>query len=92
MDSIGRVIESRTAAGTAPPGICPFFIINGRDDQTTPVDKCISFYTMLLKAGVNAELHVYSSGSHGFGLGEGRGKTTELWPASFAAWLSERTR
>ena len=48
-------------------------------------------YACLLKAGANAELHVFSKGGHGFGLGEGRGKTTALWPESFAAWLGERT-
>ena len=89
-DGIERVIESRATSGVGAPGICPFFIINARDDQLTPADKCISFYTILLKAGVNAELHVFNSGSHGFGLGHGRGKTTALWPASFAAWLEER--
>lgn len=90
-DDIALVIESRTTAGTGPPAICPFFIINARDDEITPANKCVSFYATLLKAGVNAELHVFSSGNHGFGLGEGRGKTTALWPANFAAWLSERT-
>ncbi len=72
--------------------ICPMFIINARVDKLTPVEKCIDLYACLLKAGANAELHVFSKGGHGFGLGEGRGKTTALWPESFAVWLSERTR
>ena len=91
-DGIEHVIESRTTSGSGAPGICPFFVINARDDGLTPADRCVAFYTMLLKSGVNAELHVFSRGSHGFGLGNGRGKTTALWPASFAAWLDERIR
>jgi len=91
-DDISQAIESRTTSGAGKSGICPFFIINAQDDEITPVDKRLSFYAMLLKAGVHAELHVFSSGSHGFGLGEGRGKTTALWPNSFAAWLEERMR
>jgi len=91
-DDAGQVLEDRTTGGAKPFGLCPFFIINARDDQLTPADKCISFYAMLLKAGVDAELHVFGSGSHGFGLGDGRGKTTALWPASFVAWLDERAR
>ena len=88
-DDAGQVIESRTTPESATPAICPFFIVNARDDPLTPVDKCVDFYATLLRAGVNAELHVFSRGSHGFGLGDGRGKSTALWPTSFAAWLRD---
>jgi len=86
-DDVSRIMDSRTAAAT--PDICPLFIINARVDKLTPVDKCVDFYSLLLKAGVNAELHVFSKGSHGFGLGDGRGKSTAMWPRSFVAWLSD---
>ena len=46
-------------------------------------------YAALLKAGVNAELHIFSTGSHGFGMGKGRGESTALWPTSFVAWLHD---
>ncbi|MHC4204255.1 MAG: alpha/beta hydrolase [Planctomycetota bacterium] len=88
-DDIGQLIESRTGSGNEKPGICPMFIINTRVDRLTPVDKCIDFYSMLLKAGVNAELHVFDKGSHGFDLGIGRGKSVAIWPESFIAWLSD---
>jgi hypothetical protein len=51
--------------------------------------KCVDFYATLLRAGFNAEIHVFSKGSHGFGLGDGRGKSTEIWPTSFVAWLRD---
>jgi len=88
-DDVGQVIESRTTPEDDTPGICPIFVINARDDQLTPADKCVDFYATLLRAGVNAELHVFSKGSHGFGLGDGRGKSTAHWPTSFAAWLRD---
>jgi acetyl esterase/lipase len=88
-DDVGQVIESRTAPGSVTPGICPLFIMNARDDQLTPAEKCVEFYAMLLKAGVKAELHVFGKGSHGFDLGTGRGKSAEIWPTSFVAWLSD---
>ena len=88
-DDVGEVIESRTAPESTESAICPFFIVNARDDQLTPADKCVDFYASLLRAGVNAELHVFSKGSHGFGLGDGRGESTALWPTSFAAWLRD---
>ena len=69
--------------------ICPMFIINARVDRLTPADKCVKFYAILLKAGVEAELHVFSKGGHGFGLGAGAGKSAALWPTSFTAWLSD---
>ena len=88
-DDIGQVIESRTAPENDASVICPIFIINARVDKLTPADKCVNFYSMLLRAGVKAELHIFGKGSHGFGLGTGRGKSTAIWPTSFAAWLSD---
>jgi len=88
-DDVSQVIESRTARDSATPGICPMFIINARVDKLTPAPKCVDFYSMLLKAGVKAELHVFSKGSHGFDLGTGRGKSAAIWPTSFIAWLRD---
>ncbi len=69
--------------------IGPVFIVNARVDELTPVDKCLEFYSALLKGGVNAELHVFSKGGHGFGMGDGRGESTALWPTIFVAWLRD---
>jgi len=83
------MVEKRTARESASPGICPMFIINAREDDETPVDKCLNFYWMLLVAGVNAELHVFGKGAHGFGLGDGQGGSVAVWPTVFAAWLRD---
>jgi len=88
-DNISQIIARRTAAEEDTPGICPMFIINARVDRLTPADKCVDFYSMLLRAGVKAELHVFSKGSHGFDMGDGRGKSAAIWPRSFVAWLSD---
>ena len=82
-DDVNEVIAAHSG------DICPMFIINARIDKLTPVEKCIDLYSMLLKAGVEAELHVFSKGSHGFDLGVGRGKSMEIWPRSFVAWLND---
>ncbi len=60
-DDVGQVLESRTTPKSATPGICPFFIVNARDDQLTSADKCVKFYAMLLRAEGKAELHVLSN-------------------------------
>jgi len=88
-DGAEQAIESRSAPESATRPICPMFIVNARVDELTPAEKCVEFYASLLKAGVNAELHVFSKGSHGFGMEAGRGNSTALWPTSFVAWLRD---
>ena len=88
-EDYSQMIKSRMAPGSATPGICPIFIINASDDQLTPASKCVDFYATLLKAGVKAELHVFSKGGHGFHLGIGRGESTATWPTSFVGWLRD---
>ena len=80
---------AETLAGRTASGVCPMFIVNARVDRLTPAEKCVDFYAKLLKAGVNAELHIFSKGSHGFGMGSGAGKSKALWTTSFIAWLSD---
>ncbi len=84
-----EAIASRAAPQSQIRPIGPMFIVNARVDELTPADKCVDFYAALLKAGVNAELHIFSKGSHGFGMGEGRGESTALWPTGFVAWLHD---
>jgi len=84
-----ETIARRAALGPAARPVCPMFLVNARVDKLTPAAKCVAFYAALLKAGVNAELHVYSKGAHGFGMGQGSGEATALWPTSFVAWLHD---
>jgi len=81
-DEVAQWIENGNA-------ICPMFIVNARVDRLTPAPKCVDFYASLLQAGVHAELHVFNRGSHGFGMGKGRGESVAMWPASFVAWLRD---
>ncbi|MFZ1976869.1 MAG: alpha/beta hydrolase [Bacteroidota bacterium] len=67
----------------------PVFIINAYDDNLTAASKSIEFYTSLLKAGVPAEIHIYSKGSHGFSMDFAKGESLKYWPESFLAWLKD---
>ena len=80
---------AETLAGRKASDICPLFFINARVDRLTPAEKCVDFYAKLLKAGVNAELHIFGKGSHGFDLGSRAGKSAAIWPQSFIAWLGD---
>ncbi len=81
-DQAEQWIESNKA-------ICPMFLVNARGDRLTPSEKCVDFYGALLEAGVNAELHVFGKGAHGFGMGQGRGEAAAMWPSSFVAWMRD---
>ena len=70
-------------------GLCPMFIMNAADDLVTPADKCVDFYSKLVKSGAKVELHIYNQGGHGFDLGAGRGESTAMWHESFLAWLND---
>jgi dipeptidyl aminopeptidase/acylaminoacyl peptidase len=64
------------------------FIVNAGDDQTTPADRSIRLYQMLRSKNVPAEMHIYSKGGHGFGLGVKGGAVTS-WPDLFVNWLKD---
>jgi acetyl esterase/lipase len=46
----------------------PTFLVHSSDDATVHPANSVRFYENLLKHKVPAELHIYQSGEHGFGL------------------------
>ena len=46
-------------------------------------------FTALKRAGVPAELHVYPTGGHGYGLRRTKEEVTS-WPQRCAEWLRNR--
>ncbi|NCT08502.1 MAG: alpha/beta hydrolase [Flavobacteriia bacterium] len=62
------------------------FIVQAGDDDLVPVENSLLFYKALLKAGVPAEIHIYPTGGHGFGLAIGKG-TIESWTKRLQDWL-----
>jgi acetyl esterase/lipase len=63
----------------------PMFFAHAGDDRVTP-ENSLRLYLALKRAGVRAELHVYASGGHGFGL-RPSDKPCSTWPKSCEAWL-----
>ena len=53
-------------------------------------EQLAAFFTMLRKAGINAELHVYSAGGHGFGVRATNHSPSGAWIDRFAEWLADR--
>ena len=59
------------------------------DDPTVnPAENAGRFFAALRAAKVPAEMHIYSSGGHGFGI-QKSGKTSAAWPGALVAWLKE---
>lgn len=56
----------------------PTFLVHATDDNAVPVMNSISFYTALLKFKIPAEMHLYKSGGHGFGMHNPGGEWMEL--------------
>jgi acetyl esterase/lipase len=67
----------------------PTFLVHTSDDSTVPVENSILFYQALHRAGVPAELHIFETGPHGFGLG-GRNPVLSTWPFILESWLRAR--
>ncbi|HZP07078.1 MAG TPA: alpha/beta hydrolase [Terracidiphilus sp.] len=67
----------------------PTFLMAAGDDQAVSPECALNFYSALLKAGVPAELHIYESGGHGFGLGSTNPRVSS-WSQRLAEWLRDR--
>ena len=65
----------------------PAFLACTFDDRMP--EQLAHFFATLRRAGVNAELHIYSSGGHGFGVRE-RPLAVSGWHARFVEWLGDR--
>ncbi len=65
-----------------------FLVAADDDPAVNPVENAGRFFAALRAAKVPAELHIYSSGGHGFGIVKS-GKTSEAWPTALLAWLKE---
>jgi acetyl esterase/lipase len=63
----------------------PMFLVHAGDDRLSS-ENSVLLYLELLRAKAPAELHVYASGGHGFGLRPTADPST-TWPARCEQWL-----
>ena len=66
----------------------PALLICAADDRPAISEGTATLYLRLKKAGVSAELHIYLSGGHGFGIRH-RGKPVSGWPARLQEWMND---
>jgi acetyl esterase/lipase len=63
----------------------PCFFAHANDDRVSPENSVI-MYLALRRMGVPAELHIYASGGHGFGL-RPSGQPCSTWPQRCESWM-----
>lgn len=67
------------------PDMPPLFIVQAEDDKTF-IQGTLLYYRSLVSTKVPAELHVYETGGHGYGLRPTAAPVTG-WPHLAEAWL-----
>ncbi len=63
----------------------PTFLVHASNDDAVPVMNSIAYYEALLKYKIPAEMHLYKSGGHGFGMMNPT--TNDLWMESCKNWM-----
>ncbi len=63
----------------------PTFLVQTEDDGVH-VENSLGYYSALKQAKVPAEMHLYPSGGHGYGM-RPTSKTVTTWPARAGEWL-----
>jgi acetyl esterase/lipase len=64
----------------------PAFLVHSSDDNAVPVMNSIGYYKGLQNNKIQAELHIFQKGGHGYGLAVGKG-TESSWPDLCIKWL-----
>ena len=68
----------------------PTFIAQANDDPGSLAEGSTLAFLALRKAKVSAELHIYSTGGHGFGLHPTATQAPGDWPGRAELWLKAR--
>lgn len=71
----------------------PTFLVHSQDDNGVPVENSLMFYQALREKGVEAEMHLFPKGGHGYSMALNN-KSLNAWTDMFANWLereNERT-
>jgi acetyl esterase/lipase len=84
--SAGKIAEYSNELQVTPR-TPPCFLVQAGDDHTVPVQNSLVFYEALHRNGVEAEIHIYPKGGHGFGLHNTT--TKDQWFDRLQNWLDE---
>ncbi|MDT8303644.1 MAG: alpha/beta hydrolase [Sedimentisphaerales bacterium] len=69
-----------------PVGTPPIFLAHGGADIISPPEHSVLMYLALKKAGIQAELHIYATAAHDFGVRPSE-HPCSTWTQACATWL-----
>ncbi len=69
-----------------PPTTPPIFLAHGGEDISSSPEHSVLMYLALKRAGVSAELHIYASTAHDFGV-RASDHPYSTWTKLCAKWL-----
>jgi acetyl esterase/lipase len=72
-----------------PAGTPPILLAHSSDDKISSPEHSVIMYLALQRAGVPAELHVFASGDHDFGVRQ-NDKLPASWTRLCVKWLNSR--
>lgn len=64
----------------------PTFLVHAQDDQGVPLENSLLYYQALHHSGVEASLHIYPTGGHGFAFGRNKA-AVENWTEGLLSWI-----
>jgi acetyl esterase/lipase len=71
----------------ARPDAPPTLLVHSTDDGLVPWRNSVLAVEALADAGADVNLHLYSTGGHGYGLALGAAGAHSSWPLAAEAWL-----
>jgi acetyl esterase/lipase len=84
-DDTGRLKDELTVTPRTPP----MFLVHAHNDSATSLSSVL-LYTALKQHGVSAELHIYETGGHAYGLRPVNRSSISTWPSRAEEWLRGR--
>ena len=65
----------------------PTLLIHSLDDKAVSVDNSMTYFKELKKNKINSELHIFSDGGHGYGMG--KSGSHSLWTKNAEYWFTQ---
>jgi lysophospholipase L1-like esterase/dienelactone hydrolase len=75
-------------SSTVPSAIMPAFIVAATNDNLNLASHSVEVYNKWMTARQPAELHMYETGGHGFGM-RNQGLHTDTWIERVGDWMAE---
>jgi acetyl esterase/lipase len=88
-DFQGLIYPGQSGKIVPEKGAPPAFLACGFGDRPDISEGLPKVYLLFKQAGVPAELHIYSSAGHGFGVRESNKSPAGAWIARFHEWLAD---